>query len=141
LSFYLVCSVLVMGQVYREKWLSFSLNEDGIYVWWLPPCGFMPGAYMYNCLYIGWGLLALYIGDSCCFPFVACVYREYWMIYRGPRLIAIVCTANNFGLMYSRKRISQNSFPNFIHIIPKSFMVFCQELHNPKRNYENQIWT
>jgi hypothetical protein len=48
-------------------------------------------------------------------------------------------TANNFGLMYSRKRISQNSFPNYIHIIPKSFMVFCQELHNPKRNYENQI--
>jgi hypothetical protein len=48
-------------------------------------------------------------------------------------------TANNFGLMYSRKRISQNSFPNFIYIIPKSFMVFCQELHNPKRNYENQI--
>ncbi len=50
-------------------------------------------------------------------------------------------TANNFGFMYSRKRISQNSFPNFIHIIPKSFMVFCQELRNPKRNYENQIWT
>jgi hypothetical protein len=32
-------------------------------------------------------------------------------------------TANNFGLMYSRKRISQN----------------CQELSHPKRNYENQI--
>jgi hypothetical protein len=48
-------------------------------------------------------------------------------------------TANNFGLMYSRKRISQNSFPNFIHIIPKSFMVFYQELRNPNRNYENQI--
>jgi hypothetical protein len=48
-------------------------------------------------------------------------------------------TANNFGLMYSRKRISQNSFPNLIHIIPKSFMAFCQKLHNPKRNYENQI--
>jgi hypothetical protein len=47
-------------------------------------------------------------------------------------------TANNFGLMYSQKRISQNSFPNFIHKIPKSFMVFCQELHNPKRIYENQ---
>ncbi len=50
---------------------------------------------------------------------------------------APVCTANNFGLMYSRK--SHNSFPNFIYIVPKSFMVFCQELHNPKRNYENQI--
>ncbi len=23
----------------------------------------------------------------------------------------------------------------------KSFMAFCQELRNPKRNYENQIWT
>ncbi len=38
------------------------------------------------------------------------------------------CTANNFGLMYSRKRISQNSFPILIYIIPKSFTVFCQEL-------------
>jgi hypothetical protein len=50
-------------------------------------------------------------------------------------------TANSFGLMYSRKRISQNSFPNLIYIFPKSFMIFCQELHNPKRNYENQICT
>jgi hypothetical protein len=49
------------------------------------------------------------------------------------------CTANNFGLIYSQKRISQNPFPNFIYIFPKSFMIFCQELHNPKRNYENQI--
>ncbi len=48
-------------------------------------------------------------------------------------------TTNNFELMNSRKRISQNSFPNFIYIIPKSFMVFCQELCNPKKNYENQI--
>jgi hypothetical protein len=46
-------------------------------------------------------------------------------------------TANNFGLMCSRKRISQNLFPNLIYIIPKSFMVFCKEPHNPKRNYEN----
>jgi hypothetical protein len=50
-----------------------------------------------------------------------------------------VYTANNFGFMYSRKRISQNSFPNFICVIPKSFMVFYQELRNPKRNYENQM--
>ncbi len=50
-------------------------------------------------------------------------------------------TANNFGIMYSRKRISQNSFPNLINIFPKSFMIFCQELQDPKRNYENQIWT
>jgi hypothetical protein len=35
--------------------------------------------------------------------------------------------------------ISQNSFPNFICIIPKSFMVFCQELRNPKKNYENKM--
>jgi hypothetical protein len=46
-------------------------------------------------------------------------------------------TANNFGIMYSRKRISQNSFPNLIHIFPKSFMIFCQELQDPERNYEN----
>jgi hypothetical protein len=52
-----------------------------------------------------------------------------------------LCTANNFGIMYSRKRISQNSFPNFIYIFPKSFMIFCQELQDPKRNYENQILT
>jgi hypothetical protein len=50
-----------------------------------------------------------------------------------------ICTANNFGLMYSQKRISQNSFPNFIYIFVKSFMIFCQELSNPKRNYENQF--
>jgi hypothetical protein len=24
---------------------------------------------------------------------------------------------------------------------PKSFMIFCQELLDPKKNYENQIWT
>ncbi len=42
--------------------------------------------------------------------------------------IAVVLhhTANNFGLMCYRKRISQNSFPNLIDIIPKSFMVYCQ---------------
>ena len=43
--------------------------------------------------------------------------------------------------MYSRKRISQNSFPNFIFIFPKSFMIFCQEPLDPKRNYKNQIGT
>ncbi len=53
----------------------------------------------------------------------------------------LLYTANNFRLIYSRKRISQNSFPNFIYIFPKSFMIFCQELSNLKRNYENQIWT
>ncbi len=31
-------------------------------------------------------------------------------------------TANNIGFMYSRKRISQNLFPNFIYIFPKSIM-------------------
>jgi len=50
-------------------------------------------------------------------------------------------TAKKFGLMYSRKRISQNLFPNFIYIFAKSFMIFCQELLDPKKNYENQIWT
>jgi hypothetical protein len=57
------------------------------------------------------------------------------------RLTSCHYTANNFGLMYSRKRISQNSFPNLIYIFPKSFMILCQELSNPKRNYKNQIWT
>ncbi len=42
--------------------------------------------------------------------------------YLGPFKWAY--TANKFGLMYSRKRISQNSFPNFIYIFPKSFMIF-----------------
>jgi hypothetical protein len=56
-----------------------------------------------------------------------------------PREVRLTHTANNFGLIYSRKRISQNSFPNSIHIIPKSSMEFCHELSNPKRNYENQI--
>ncbi len=51
------------------------------------------------------------------------------------------CTPINFGFMYSWKRISKNSFPNFIYIFPKSFMKFCLELRNPKRNYENQAWT
>jgi hypothetical protein len=50
-----------------------------------------------------------------------------------------VHTANNFGIMYSRKRSSQNSFPNLIYIFPESFMIFCQELQDPKRNYENQV--
>jgi hypothetical protein len=45
-------------------------------------------------------------------------------------------TANNFVFL---KRISQNSFPNIICIIPKSFTVFCQELHNPKRNYKTRF--
>jgi hypothetical protein len=43
--------------------------------------------------------------------------------------------------MYSRKKISQNSFPNLIYIFPKSFMIFYQELQDPKRNYKNQVWT
>ncbi len=46
-------------------------------------------------------------------------------------------TANNFGIMYSWKSIGQNLFPNLIYIFPKSFMIFCQELQDPKRNYEN----
>jgi hypothetical protein len=48
-------------------------------------------------------------------------------------------TANNFGFMYSRNRIYQYSFPNFIYIFPNSFTIFCQKLLDPKRNYENQI--
>jgi hypothetical protein len=33
----------------------------------------------------------------------------------------------------------QNKNKNFIYIFPKSFMIFCQELIDPKRNYKNQI--
>jgi hypothetical protein len=64
-------------------------------------------------------------------------YRKQTMI--DLREISSSCTANNFGIMYSRKRISQNSFPTFIYIFPKIFMIFCQELQDTKRNYENQI--
>jgi hypothetical protein len=54
--------------------------------------------------------------------------------------LLIYCyTANNFGFMYSRNRIGQYSFPNFIYIFPKAFMKFGQELQDFKRNYENQI--
>ncbi len=34
----------------------------------------------------------------------------------------------SFEFMYSRQRISQNSFPKFIYIFAKSFMIFRQEL-------------
>jgi hypothetical protein len=40
-----------------------------------------------------------------------------------------ICTANNFEFMYSLQRISLNSFPKFIYIFPKSFMIFQQEYH------------
>ncbi len=43
-------------------------------------------------------------------------------------LVADAPTANNFGIMYFRKRISQNSFPNFTYIFPKSFMIFYQDM-------------
>ncbi len=59
----------------------------------------------------------------------------------GPQHCWTNHTANKFGLIYSLKRISQNSFPNFTYIFPKSFMIFCQELLDPKRNYKNQIRT
>ncbi len=55
----------------------------------------------------------------------------------GKKSNKVIHTANNFGFMYSRKRISQYSFPNFTYIFPKSFMIFCHELLDPKRNYEN----
>jgi hypothetical protein len=62
----------------------------------------------------------------------------------SPITVAVVrrrdaCTANNFGIMYSRTRTGQNSFPYLIYIFPKSFLIFCQELQDPKRNYEYQI--
>ncbi len=51
----------------------------------------------------------------------------------GIVFLRIIFTANNFWIIYSRKRIGQNSFPNFIYIFPQSFMIFCQELLDPKR--------
>jgi hypothetical protein len=57
----------------------------------------------------------------------------YSTVTHDRRVLLTVCTANNFGIMYARKRISQNSFPNLIYIFPKSFMIFCQELQqDPK---------
>jgi hypothetical protein len=61
-----------------------------------------------------------------------------------PLLLPNNCTANNFGLMYSRKRISQNSFPDFIYIFPKSFMILSgttrskKELLKPDFNLGSQ---
>jgi hypothetical protein len=55
--------------------------------------------------------------------------------------------------MYSQQKISQNSFPNFIAIFPKLFMIIWQELvdattllsafdeYDPKRNDEIPIQT
>jgi hypothetical protein len=67
------------------------------------------------------------------------ILKLFSSYFRGKQFI-LWClrdhTANNFGIRYSRKRISQNSFPN---IFSKPFMIFCQELQDPKRNYENQI--
>ncbi len=40
--------------------------------------------------------------------------------------------------LQSLKKNKPKLVSNFIYIFPKSFMIFCQELHNPKRNYENQ---
>ncbi len=48
------------------------------------------------------------------------------MIIQHELLKAVVSLQRNiipkgiFGFMYSRKRISQNSFPNFIYLFPKS---------------------
>jgi hypothetical protein len=38
--------------------------------------------------------------------------------------------------MYSRQRISQNSFPKLIYKVPKSFMIFQQELLDAALNKE-----
>jgi hypothetical protein len=55
-----------------------------------------------------------------------------------------VSTANNFEFMYSRQRISKNSFPKFTDIFPKSFMIFQQECmkkkfkKSPKKYYKKR---
>ncbi len=83
----------------------------------------------------------LYVGSFRLGGVLLYMFKLDWSALMTPQKANLdsMRTANNFGLMYSRKRISQNSFPNLSHIIPKSLMVFCQELHNLKRKYENQI--
>ncbi len=69
-------------------------------------------------IYLWWW----HIEWSCCTKYILAFHPGFF-----------TCTANNFGLMCCRKRISQNSFPNFIYIIPKSFMIFCQEPNHTLR--------
>jgi hypothetical protein len=49
-------------------------------------------------------------------------------------------TANNFELMYSRQRISQNSFPKFLYIVPKSFIIFLRELLDAAVSLGSSEW-
>ncbi len=48
-------------------------------------------------------------------------------------------TANNFEFMYSWQRISQNSFPKFIHIFPKSFELI-QSQKELRNKYDACAW-
>jgi hypothetical protein len=44
------------------------------------------------------------------------------------QFVTYLHTANSFQFLYYLIRISQNSFPNFIYIFPKSFMIFQKEI-------------
>jgi hypothetical protein len=47
---------------------------------------------------------------------------------------------NNFELMYSRQRVSQNSFTKFLYIVPKSFIIFQQELLDADVSLGSSEW-
>ena len=71
-----------------------------------------------------WAWKTLWIKDSKII--VWCHWNVKW--YMNCNIWALICTANNFEIMYSRQRISQNSLSKFIYVFPKSFMIFQQEL-------------
>ncbi len=79
----------------------------------------------------------------CAFHGVSHADNIFQDLRRMPAMLWVISpksyTANNFGLMYSRKRISQNSFSNFIFITPKSFMVHCKKSKN-YMPHENASW-
>ncbi len=76
-----------------------------------------------------WGVLADLI------PSEQGLYMPIFLIFLFLTTLQII-----LELCIPKKSISQNSFLNLIYIFPKSFII-CQELQDPKRNYEYQIWT
>jgi hypothetical protein len=60
------------------------------------------------------------------FSILSLSFSDFLYLRGGAR--SYMYTGNNFEFIYSRQRISQNSFPKLIHIFPKSFMIFQQEL-------------
>jgi hypothetical protein len=75
-----------------------------------------------------------YIQSSGSVNFLLSYFHCLFLCYYNPEsvfsyfpLYTAKCTANNFELMYSRQRMSQNSFPKFIYVFPNSFIIFWQE--------------